>query len=66
MHAEYRFCRTCAADQLVEQPPCADGHGAECPDRVCIRCATGLFADAVLIGCRPPSDQASQALPHAA
>lgn len=38
-------CPTCAAPSVVEQPPCFDGHGDDCPDRACTTCATALYAD---------------------
>lgn len=44
------FCPTCAADRLVETPPCPDGHGADCPDRACVECGTALMLDAPLLG----------------
>lgn len=38
-------CPTCRRRQPFEQPPCAEGHGADCPDWVCLVCGTALFAD---------------------
>lgn len=46
----YATCPTCAALRLVEVPPCADGHGADCPDACCVECGTALFLDPVLLG----------------
>lgn len=37
------YCPDCAADQLVEQPPCLDGHDDACPERVCVVCGTALL-----------------------
>jgi hypothetical protein len=46
MHAEdYLLCPDCAELRLVETPPCADGHGAECPERACCVCGAALFLD---------------------
>ncbi|MFB4308960.1 hypothetical protein [Actinomadura sp. GTD37] len=33
---------------MFEQPPCPDGHGAECPERACVECGA-----AVLVGLPP-------------
>ncbi|MFD0688777.1 hypothetical protein [Actinomadura fibrosa] len=33
---------------MFEQPPCPDGHGEECPERVCVDCGA-----AVLVGSPP-------------
>jgi hypothetical protein len=56
-------CPTCAALRAAEQPPCADGHGADCPDRACVECGTALYADpAVSFG----AQLATIAVQHAA
>ncbi|GAA2587217.1 hypothetical protein SMC26_13805 [Actinomadura fulvescens] len=44
------YCSTCGDERLFELPPCQDGHGAECPERVCTECGT-----AMLIGLPVPS-----------
>lgn len=31
-------CRQCARWTEFEQPPCLDGHGAECPEWYCTEC----------------------------
>jgi hypothetical protein len=36
-------CPVCAEIRLFEIPPCPDGHGADCSDRVCTACGLGLF-----------------------
>ncbi|CNE49059.1 Uncharacterised protein [Mycobacterium tuberculosis] len=41
------YCSTCGDERVFEQPPCPDGHGAECPERACVECGA-----AVLVG--PP------------
>ena len=43
---DYRYCPVCASKQLFETPECADGHGADCPDRACVQCGTALLVDA--------------------
>ncbi|WP_202125267.1 hypothetical protein [Actinomadura physcomitrii] len=30
---------------MFEQPPCPDGHGAECPERVCVECGAAVLVD---------------------
>ncbi|MDL4820125.1 hypothetical protein [Actinomadura opuntiae] len=30
---------------MFEQPPCPDGHGAECPERVCVDCGAAVLVD---------------------
>ncbi|WUI02210.1 hypothetical protein OHR68_10500 [Spirillospora sp. NBC_00431] len=39
------YCSTCGDERVFEQPPCPDGHGAECPERACVECGA-----AVLVG----------------
>lgn len=43
------YCSACGDERLFEQPPCPDGHGAECPELACTGCGA-----AVLIGDPPP------------
>ena len=35
-------CPVCAAPREFERPPCPDGHGADCPDLVCVECGMVL------------------------
>lgn len=37
-----RFCPSCERIQLFETPLCADGHGQECPELVCVACGAAL------------------------
>ncbi|WP_067487760.1 hypothetical protein [Actinomadura hibisca] len=48
-------CSACDGERAFEQPPCPDGHGADCPERVCVDCGS-----AVLVG-EPPSASHSPA-----
>jgi len=41
----FRWCSTCATEAAFEQPDCADGHGHDCPELVCVRCGDALFVD---------------------
>ncbi len=40
------YCPECAGLQACEQPPCRDGHGTDCPERLCLSCGTGLLIGA--------------------
>jgi hypothetical protein len=35
---EYLHCPICRQESLFETPPCADGHGEDCPERLCTDC----------------------------
>ncbi|MER7417802.1 hypothetical protein ABT346_13630 [Micromonospora peucetia] len=37
------YCDTCEGVELFESPPCADGHGADCPELACTSCGTALL-----------------------
>ncbi|WP_250290849.1 hypothetical protein, partial [Frankia sp. CiP1_Cm_nod1] len=39
----FLICPRCGDERGFEQPPCADGHGVDCPDRACVDCGTALF-----------------------
>lgn len=56
----YGDCPMCGGPQLLEVPDCPDGHGAQCPDRVCAGCGSALFLDPPMISTRRPG------VPHAA
>jgi len=38
-----RHCSTCADERPFERPLCEDGHGADCPDWVCLECGAGVY-----------------------
>ena len=42
-------CPGCGGPRAVEVPPCADGHGVDCPDRACAECGTAVIVDPVLV-----------------
>ncbi len=42
------ICAACASITDFEQPPCPDGHGPDCPERVCAVCG-----EAFLVGPLP-------------
>jgi hypothetical protein len=40
-------CPACGEDAVLEQPPCADGHGAdggECPEWACTGCGAAFLS----------------------
>ena len=41
-------CPACGCPGMLVAPDCTDGHGADCPDRVCLRCGAALFVDPVV------------------
>ena len=41
------LCPICGDVRSFEQPPCIDGHGADCPDYICTKCGSAVFAGAV-------------------
>ena len=43
------YCPHCDRESVAETPPCPDGHGALCPDRACVACATALVCDVLLL-----------------
>lgn len=42
-------CLECGGSRPADTPPCAEGHGAECPDRACAECGTAIVIDPVLV-----------------
>lgn len=46
---DQRDCPVCGDMQLIETPPCADGHGEQCPDRACVGCGSAVFVNPSLI-----------------
>ncbi len=36
-------CSTCGDERWFEQPPCEDGHGADCPERACANCGAAVI-----------------------
>lgn len=45
MGTQVRVCGSCGGEQPFETPPCPDGHGADCPERVCTRCGAAVLVD---------------------
>ncbi|MBE1537612.1 hypothetical protein [Actinomadura algeriensis] len=42
---------------MFEQPPCPDGHGPDCPERVCVECGAAVLLGS-LVGPAPVADPA--------
>jgi hypothetical protein len=42
-------CPSCGTVQPADRPDCADGHGSDCPDRICSVCLTAVFVDPRLV-----------------
>lgn len=40
-------CPECQEPRVFEQPPCADGHGTDCPDLACCVCGTAVVIGGV-------------------
>lgn len=36
-------CEVCGDDLPFEAPPCADGHGADCPELACTGCGSAIL-----------------------
>lgn len=54
-----RHCSTCGEERLFEQPPCGDGHGADCPERACTGCGSAILV-------APFDETAAASIPDAA
>ena len=44
MQTETRYCLACGDETTFETPLCVEGHGEDCPDRLCSRCGAAAFA----------------------
>jgi DNA polymerase III alpha subunit (gram-positive type) len=38
-------CPLCGHTSALVAPDCTEGHGADCPDRLCLDCGSALFVD---------------------
>ena len=41
----HRLCPSCGDERAFEAPPCADGHGADCPGLACLDCGSAVLVD---------------------
>ncbi|MEH0937403.1 hypothetical protein [Micromonospora psammae] len=37
------YCDSCEGVQPFEAPPCADGHGIDCPELICTGCGVAVL-----------------------
>jgi len=37
-----RNCGDCGDERPFERPPCADGHGGDCPEWICTDCGSAI------------------------
>ncbi|MEV4466025.1 hypothetical protein AB0J51_20670 [Micromonospora echinofusca] len=51
------YCDTCEGVEPFEAPPCADGHGADCPELVCTGCGAAVLVPSVVFHLACPSDR---------
>ncbi|MCM3925536.1 hypothetical protein ND748_28190, partial [Frankia sp. AiPs1] len=51
-------CAECGDERPFEQPPCADGHGSDCPEWACTECGVALLVGPALLAAPvPPGGQ---------
>jgi hypothetical protein len=55
------WCAGCRAERLFEQPPCADGHGSDCPELACVHCGEALLGPSTLLEVADPPQSARRA-----
>lgn len=61
------FCSTCGEERRFERPPCADGHGEECPELICAGCGTAVLTGGLLpIQTTPAAERSASASSRAA
>ncbi|WP_041939053.1 MULTISPECIES: hypothetical protein [Frankia] len=48
-------CTECGDERPFEQPPCADGHGADCPEWACTECGAAVLLGPVPLGAQAPA-----------
>lgn len=41
------YCAECGEVRAFETPPCADGHGDDCPERACVECGFAVFVGVI-------------------
>lgn len=49
-----RWCATCRAEAMFEQPECLDGHEGDCPEMVCVQCGEAVLVGVWLAGPAAP------------
>jgi hypothetical protein len=46
---QWTVCPECRDETAFEQPPCADGHGDQCPEWFCVTCGYALIEGEVQV-----------------
>jgi hypothetical protein len=46
-NAMWLVCPECREESAFEQPPCAEGHGLDCPEWFCVTCGSAVFIGAL-------------------
>lgn len=59
-------CPWCSGPRLFEVPPCAEGHGEACPERVCTACSGALLVGRAPLAATGPAPLASTRRRHLA
>ena len=45
-YGSVHWCTSCSRDRSFEQPVCAEGHGADCPEWFCLDCGCAVVLSA--------------------
>ncbi|NBE83837.1 hypothetical protein [Micromonospora rubida] len=60
------YCDTCEGVQPFEAPPCADGHGADCPELACTGCGAAVMVGTFAFPATQPAGRRHRAPRHRA
>ncbi|TDC41473.1 hypothetical protein [Micromonospora sp. KC213] len=58
------YCDACEGVRPFETPPCADGHGPDCPELVCTGCGTALLVATIAVRASRLAPQRCRRFPH--
>jgi hypothetical protein len=58
------YCDVCEGVAPFEAPPCADGHGADCPELVCTGCGTAVLIATFTFGVTRLADRRNRPPAH--
>ncbi len=53
-------CFSCRKKAVFEQPPCLDGHGAECDEWACTVCGSAVLAGSLTITVSRPGKKVTR------
>lgn len=54
---ELMMCVHCGQECEFEQPPCADGHGDDCPELACVECGFAIVTGAFPVDGTPEPEE---------